>query len=39
MAERTILLVVHTGRDEVTETARRVEGARRQRHWLAGVVR
>ena len=25
MAERTILLVVHTGRDEATETARRVE--------------
>ena len=24
-AERTILLVVHTGRDEATETARRVE--------------
>ncbi len=23
--ERTILLVVHTGRDDVTETARRVE--------------
>src|SRR6478672_6492089 len=25
MAERTILMVVHTGRDEATETARRVE--------------
>ena len=25
MAERTILLVVHTGREEATETARRVE--------------
>ena len=25
MADRTILLVVHTGRDEATETARRVE--------------
>ena len=24
-AERTVLLVVHTGRDEATETARRVE--------------
>lgn len=25
MTERTILLVVHSGRDEATETARRVE--------------
>ena len=27
--ERTVLLVVHTGREEATETARRVEKARR----------